>query len=141
MIALVRPDSWDLPLFAHVLGAVALFGGVAAVVLLTVAGMRMPGAGDLHRQARLPDAAVRRLAGVHRDARRRAVDLLEGRPPPGHADWIKLGILVGDGGAVVLIGLTVARLARARAASELRALLRRAGGPVSRRAPRSPGGR
>jgi hypothetical protein len=40
MIALVRPDTWDLPLFVHVLGAIVLFGGVGAVALLAVAALR-----------------------------------------------------------------------------------------------------
>ena len=57
---------------------------------------------------RLRHAARRRLAGVHRDARRRAVDLRQGRPRSRHADVDQQpGIVVGDGGALVLIGLTV----------------------------------
>ncbi len=107
MIALVRPDSWDLPLFAHVLGAVALFGGVAAVVLLTVAGMRMPGqsvfTGKLAFRTLLfvvwPAYIVMRVGAQWIYSKE---DLHPDMPT-----WIKLGILVGDGGAVVLIGLTV----------------------------------
>ena len=34
MLAMIRPDSWNLPLFLHVLGAIALFGGTLAVVVL-----------------------------------------------------------------------------------------------------------
>ena len=37
-IALVRPDSWNLPLFLHVLGATLTFGATAAVAILAFAG-------------------------------------------------------------------------------------------------------
>ena len=33
MLALIRPDSWNLPLFLHVLGATVLFGTVATVAI------------------------------------------------------------------------------------------------------------
>ena len=40
VVALIRPDSWNFPLFLHVLGAMVLFGAVAAAVgtLLTPGG-------------------------------------------------------------------------------------------------------
>jgi len=31
MLALIRPDSWNFPLFLHILGATLLFGTVATV--------------------------------------------------------------------------------------------------------------
>ena len=107
MIALVRPDSWDLPLFAHVLGAIVLFGGVGAVVLLTFAGMRMPGqtlfTGKLAFRTLLfvvwPAYIVMRVGAQWIYSKE---DLHPDMPT-----WIKVGILVGDGGALVLIGLTI----------------------------------
>ena len=33
MLALIRPDSWNLPLFLHILGATVLFGTVATVAI------------------------------------------------------------------------------------------------------------
>mgnify|MGYP003694337199 CR=1 FL=1 len=36
MVALVRPDSWNLPLFLHVLGATVLVGAIGATVLIAV---------------------------------------------------------------------------------------------------------
>jgi hypothetical protein len=40
LLASIRPDSWNFPLFMHVLGAMVLFGAVAAAVgtLLTPGG-------------------------------------------------------------------------------------------------------
>jgi hypothetical protein len=37
-VALVRPDSWNLPLFLHVLGATLTFGTTATVAILAFAG-------------------------------------------------------------------------------------------------------
>jgi hypothetical protein len=107
LIALIRPDSWDLPLFAHVLGAVVLFGGVGAVFLLTVAGIRMPGqsifTGKLAFRTLMyvvwPSYVVMRVGAQWIYSKE---DLQPDMPT-----WISVGILVGDGGAVVLLGLTV----------------------------------
>ena len=46
MLALIRPDSWNLPLFMHVFGATVLFGTVGVV---TVAGFAFRVRDD-HRQ-------------------------------------------------------------------------------------------
>jgi hypothetical protein len=40
MLALVRPDSFNVPLFLHVLGAMLLVGTTAATAALAVAGWR-----------------------------------------------------------------------------------------------------
>jgi hypothetical protein len=40
VIAFLRPDAWDLPLFLHVLGATLLFGGTVTVAVLAIAGWR-----------------------------------------------------------------------------------------------------
>ena len=33
MLAIVRPDSWNLPLFLHILGATVLFGTTAVLAI------------------------------------------------------------------------------------------------------------
>jgi hypothetical protein len=40
MIAMLRPHSWDFPLFLHVFGAMVLFGAMLAAVALSYAGAR-----------------------------------------------------------------------------------------------------
>ena len=40
MIAMLRPHSWDFPLFLHVFGAMVLFGATLAAVALSFAGTR-----------------------------------------------------------------------------------------------------
>jgi hypothetical protein len=37
-LALIRPDSWNLPLFLHVLGATLTFGATATVAIVAFAG-------------------------------------------------------------------------------------------------------
>lgn len=107
MIAFMRPDAWDFPLFVHVLGAIALFGGVAAVVLISYAGQRMPAqAVFAHRTAFVTLIAVVWPAYIVMRAGAQWIYNKEDLHPD-MPTWIKLGIAVGDGGALVLIGLTV----------------------------------
>ena len=40
MIAFLRPDAWNLPLFLHVLGATVLFGGTVTLAVLAVKAWR-----------------------------------------------------------------------------------------------------
>ena len=40
MLALIRPDSWNLPLFLHVLGAITVFGSSATLAIAGFAGRR-----------------------------------------------------------------------------------------------------
>jgi len=40
MLALLRPDSWNLPLFLHILGAVVLVGATLAVSILAIGAWR-----------------------------------------------------------------------------------------------------
>jgi hypothetical protein len=40
VVAAIRPDSVNLPLFLHVLGAMLLVGALLAVALVTVLGWR-----------------------------------------------------------------------------------------------------
>jgi hypothetical protein len=40
MLAIVRPDGWDLPLLVHVAGAMLLVGALVVVVAVTAAALR-----------------------------------------------------------------------------------------------------
>jgi hypothetical protein len=107
MIAFIRPDSWDFPLFVHVLGAIALFGGVATLVMVSYAGLKLPQHAPWLRTLAFrltlllvwPANIVMR-AGAQFIFEKEDLD-------PEMPTWIKLGIVTGDGGALVLIGLTV----------------------------------
>jgi len=47
MLALVRPDSWNFPLFLHVLGAIVLAGSTGAVTVLALAARKRRAQGAL----------------------------------------------------------------------------------------------
>jgi formate hydrogenlyase subunit 3/multisubunit Na+/H+ antiporter MnhD subunit len=101
MIAIVRPDSWNLPLFLHVLGAVALVGAVAATAL---AAGRSGGTVLLRRVAFwtllavvLPSWVLMRAAGAWINSRE---DI------PGDPTWLGIGFAVGDFGLIILLVAT-----------------------------------
>jgi NADH:ubiquinone oxidoreductase subunit 6 (subunit J) len=102
IVAVVRPDSWNLPLFLHVLGAVALVGAVAAVAVAAWGSLDSP---LLRRVAFwtlltvvLPAWVLMRLAGGWIDSKE---DI------PGDPTWLGIGFMVGDVGLVVLVVATI----------------------------------
>jgi hypothetical protein len=116
VIAALRPDAWDFPLFLHVLGATALFGGVAAVVLLSVAARRIPMHAPLARRLALTTllavvwpSYVLMYAGALWISSKEDLH-------PSFPTWMVVGVSVADAGIVVLLVLTLlAWLARRRA--------------------------
>ena len=107
MIALIRPDSWDFPLFVHVLGAIALFGGVGTLVLLSFAAERMPAQAVFARRIAFSTliAVVWPAYVVMRVGAQWIYDKED--LDPDFPSWIAVGTIVADGGVLVLIALTV----------------------------------
>ena len=107
MIATIRPDSWDFPLFLHVLGAVLLFGGVASISVLSVAGLRVEAHAPLLRTLAFrttlllvwPSFVLMR-AGAQWILSREGLD----KDTP---DWVGVGYIVSDVGVIVLLVLTL----------------------------------
>jgi NADH:ubiquinone oxidoreductase subunit 6 (subunit J) len=102
IVAVVRPDSWNLPLFLHVLGAVALVGAVAAVAVAAWGSLDSP---LLRRVAFstlltvvLPAWVLMRLAGGWINSKE---DI------PGDPTWLGIGFAVGDIGLIVLVVATI----------------------------------
>ena len=98
MVALVRPDSWNLPLFLHVLGAAVLVGAVAATA---IAAGKSGGSLVLRRVALgtivalvIPAWILMRVAGEWTNSRE---DI------PGDPGWLGTGYIVGDAGVIVLL--------------------------------------
>jgi NADH:ubiquinone oxidoreductase subunit 6 (subunit J) len=95
MVALVRPDSWNLPLFLHVLGATVLVGAIGATVLIAV---RAPAWRRLLVRTIgflvLPAWVLMRFAGQWVDSRENV---------PGDPAWLGVGFIVGDAGLVLLV--------------------------------------
>jgi hypothetical protein len=95
MLALVRPDSWNFPLFLHVLGATILVGAVGAAVLIAI---RAPAQRRLLVRTIgflvLPAWVLMRFAGQWIDSR----EDIQGDPA-----WLGIGFGIGDAGLVLLV--------------------------------------
>jgi uncharacterized membrane protein len=103
MVALIRPDSWNLPLFLHVLGATVLFGTVGAVAVAGFATRR-----STDHQLLLARVAQRTfLLGVIPAyiVMRVAAQWIDGKEYPNGNEpgWVSVGFLVSDIGAILLI--------------------------------------
>jgi len=104
MLALIRPDSWNFPLFLHVLGAIVLAGSIGAVTVLAVAARkRSENAALLSRVAFrtlifvvLPSWIVMRV-GAQLIADKEFPDKTPG--------WVDVGFVVSEPGLVLLIAL------------------------------------
>jgi uncharacterized membrane protein len=107
MLASLRPDSWNLPLFLHVLGAVALFGGALAVGVVAVAARRRP-----EHAAMLTRLGFRTLLIVVLPAfvlmRVTGQWIVDKEYPHGHEPgWVDVGFNISDPGLVLILILCV----------------------------------
>jgi hypothetical protein len=108
-LAALRPDSWDFPLFLHVLGAMILVGG-----LLTGASALAFARGDVKSlrlgywsllAISLPGWVLMRVGAEWIYSREGWDDLPEGVDDPG---WLATGAIIGDvGGLILLIALVL----------------------------------
>jgi hypothetical protein len=128
LIAATRPDSWDFPLFVHVLGAMILVGG-----LLTGASSLAFARGDVKflrlgywslLAVALPGWLLMRI-GAEWIASREGWTK-EGVPSP---TWLDIGFILADAGGLILLvslitgGIGVRRLRAGKGAGLLKATL------------------
>lgn len=115
LIAAIRPDAWDLPLFLHVAGAMLLVGALAVVVVVTAGGLR-PGA-DGAVLTRLAFRAL--LIGVLPAyvAMRAGAEWIASESAAGDPSWVGIGYGVGDGGLLLTIAAVVLAWRAARRGS------------------------
>jgi len=117
MLASIRPDSWTLPLFLHVLGAMVLVGGL---LVTTTSALVARGDGRLLRigymtlvTVCLPAFVVMRLAAQWIASK----EQLDGSDAP---TWVGIGFMTADAGFVLLLialilgGIGVRRLRNGR---------------------------
>ena len=104
VLAAARPDSWDFPLFLHVLGAMVLVGG-----LLTGASTIALARGDARflrlgywtlLLVALPGYIVMRVGAQWLYAKGPWEDLPEGVDEPA---WLGIGWIVADAGALLVL--------------------------------------
>jgi hypothetical protein len=107
MLAIARPDSWDLPLFVHVAGAMLLVGALTVVLVASAAALRRgDGTAALARLSFrslllgvLPAYIVMRI-GAEWIASEEAV---------GDPTWVGIGYMTADGGLLLtLIAIVLA---------------------------------
>jgi hypothetical protein len=98
MVAILRPDSWNFPLFLHVLGAMAVTGATAAAFVGAVSARRWPWLRLFVARtlvlAVFPAWLLMRLGGAWEDSR---------SPIGDDQGWLGVGYIVGDAGFVLLI--------------------------------------
>lgn len=103
MLALIRPDSWDLALFLHVLGAILVFGTTATLAVVGFASRR----NTEHNALLARTIAWTFLVGVFPTwiLMRIGAEWIRGKefPKGGEPGWVGVGYLVSDGTAVLLI--------------------------------------
>jgi hypothetical protein len=107
MLAAVRPDSWNLPLFLHVFGAIVLAGAAAAAVLASRPAVVLRGLPfRILVLVAAPAWLLMRVAGQWIDSK----EDIQGDPT-----WLGIGFSVADIGLpVLLIAIAVAWWARKR---------------------------
>ena len=112
MLALIRPDAWNLPLFLHVLGATVLFGTVGVVA---VAGFAIRTHSD-HQQLLTRVAQRTYLLGVLPAfiLMRVAAEWIDSKefPNGNEPGWVGVGFIVSDAGALLLILVGILLLVR-----------------------------
>ena len=102
MLAAIRPDSWNLPIFLHVLGATLLFGTTATVA---IAGFAARARRD--HSALLARIVLRTfLLGVIPSwilMRAGAAWIGDKEFPDKTPGWVDVGFIVSEPGAILLI--------------------------------------
>lgn len=129
VIAAIRPDSWNFPLFVHVLGAMVLVGG-----LVTGASSLAFARGEARGLRRgywsllvlsLPGWIVMRVVAQWIYDKEGWDDLPDDQQP----DWLGIGFLVADLGLLILLvslivgGIAVYRLRSGKGAGLLKMTL------------------
>lgn len=133
MLAAIRPDSVNLPLFLHVLGAMLLVGALLAIALAPALGFRRsddsPGLARFSLLTLLigvvPSYVLMRIGAQWTEAEQNYPDDFE-------PAWIGIGYITADAGAlltIVSIVLAIIGLRRLRRGDGLR--LGRAVGVIS----------
>jgi hypothetical protein len=126
VIAAVRPDSWNFPLFVHILGATILVGGVltgGSVLAFARGDAKLLRLGYWSLLAvSLPGYVLMRIGAQWIASKEGLDDLPDDQVP----DWLGIGYLVADAGALVLLislvvgGIGVYRLRQGKGAGLLK---------------------
>jgi hypothetical protein len=103
MLALIRPDSWNFPLFLHIFGATVLFGTVATVAIAGFASRSHAGYEQLLARVAqrtfllgiVPAYILMRVGAQWIDSKE--------FPNGGEPGWVGVGFGVSDAGVILLL--------------------------------------
>jgi uncharacterized membrane protein len=103
MLALIRPDSWNFPLFLHIFGATVLFGTVATVAIAGFASRSHAGYEQLLARVAqrtfllgiVPAYVLMRVGAQWIDSK----EFPNGDEP----GWVGVGFIVSDAGVILLL--------------------------------------
>ena len=118
VLGAIRPDDWNLPLFLHVLGAMALVGALGLVLLSLASARGGDSAAGLRLAYRsllfavIPSWIVMRLSAQWIADKEGLTDLDE---PPA---WVDIGFVTSEPTLLLLIAATVCAGVAARRARE-----------------------
>ena len=120
VLAAIRPDDWNLPLFLHLLGAMVMVGALVTACFYLFSARRT-GTAELVRTGfrtllwvAFPAYLVMRVAAEW-IADKEGINDLDSPP-----DWVDIGYITGDFGGLLIIistivtGVAVRRMTRAR---------------------------
>lgn len=101
MLAIVRPDSWNLPLLVHVAGAMLLVAALVVVLALAAHGLRRED--DAAALARLSFRGL--LLGVLPAyvVMRAGGEWIASEEAVGDATWVDIGYAAADGGLLLIL--------------------------------------
>jgi hypothetical protein len=120
LLASIRPDSWNFPLFLHILGAMVLVGAVTAAVVAQLAPVGPSSADTLHRFSFRALLFVAIPAYVVMYAGSQWIYSKEFGDTDDDPTWIGIGFMTREGGGVLLlIAVICAGIASRRSKSGL----------------------
>jgi hypothetical protein len=105
VLAVIRPDDWNLPLFLHILGAMVLVGGLVLAVTALLAAWRGGEAASVRVGYRalllavLPGWLVMRIAAQWTLSKEGLEDA--------EITWIDIGFMTTEPGLLLIIAATV----------------------------------
>jgi len=106
MLAVIRPDSWNLPLFLHVLGATVLFGATATVAIVGFAGRTHAPQATMLARVGLKTFLFGIIPGFIL-MRAGAGWIVDKEFPDQTPGWVDVGFAVSEPGAILLIALGI----------------------------------
>ena len=137
LLASIRPDSWNYPLFLHVLGAMALVGALVTAVTAQLLGWKRAPAGDSVAYARMAFRTLLFVGIPAWFAMRIGAEWIYSKEGwsnvPSEPNWLGIGYITADLGGVLLLvsvilaGFGTRRLARVDGDGEVSNLSRSAG--------------